>query len=495
MNPLSKAFGFMRAMWTFARYEAGLRYNPRRTFLPGFVQDAHIDADQCTRMELVRKSRWFEKNDALANRIAEVYTEFTVGAFGPTVSPESSDEDWNLRASDWLDEWSQVADLNSKFGYGGLMTTACWREFFDGEFFLLKTGERGRPRLQGISAHRVATPPDLYDQEGSTIIDGVRIDKRGRPISYFIQEGFDDERFTERTANEVIHLFEPSAPNQYRGLPKLTPVMNLLHDWNDLCMFEMQKAKDNAQITNIWENATGSFSPQQARQNRFLPTQTAPTDSIDSQRYEFIKRVLGPKSVAVKSGEKILQLKNESPSAATQWLWDYMASLICAGVGVSKLLVFPWSLQGTVARSELDLATNYFRSRFATFARASFEVYLFAMGTARFSDVRVADAPFDWTRIEVLPPRAPNVDVGRNSAAMIAELESGATTLKDIYLPRNQSWRKQIDQRGREEQVIDITAKKYGLTPDRIRRAIAESMKAQMAAETEKQRQEDLQPA
>lgn len=478
-----------------ARYESGMRWNPNRTYLHGFVQDPRFDANECTRLELVRKSRWFEKNDPLANRLAEVFTEFTVGASGPPISPASSEEAWNQSASDWLNEWYPLADLNTRLGYAGLMTTAAWRRFFDGEFFILKTsGESGRPRLQGIAAHRVATPDDKADQEGKTIVDGVQIDARGRPIGYWIQEGIEGDKFTFRTSTEVIHIFEPESPGQYRGLPLLTPVMHLLHDWSDLLMFEMQKVKENATIRHVFENQSGQFDPLKFRQERGVQTnQKSDGTEVEQVRYKHIQQVLGSRTITLKVGEKVSQLENKSPSASTQWLWDYVASLICAGTGgISKLLVFPWSLQGTVTRADLDLANNYFRSRFAPFQSAAFQIYLFSIGTARFSDLRIADAPANWTKVNIRPPRAVNVDVGRNSAAMIAELESGATTLDEVYGSRGMDWREQVRQRGREEKFIDQVANELGLTPDRIRKAIGESLKNQMQADAERQREEDL---
>lgn len=481
-----------------AEYEAGKRWQKDRSYLHGYVQDPRFDATECVRTELVRKSRWFEKNDPLANRLAEVFTEFTVGAYGPPISPATADEDWNQRASDWLEEWNPVADLTSRFGYGGVMTTAAWRRFFDGEFFILKTkGDSNRPRIQGISAHRVATPPDKYEQEGKTIVDGVQIDGRGRPIGYHIQEGFEEDKFTLRSANEVVHIFEPESPGQYRGLPMLTPVMNLLHDWNDLLMFEMKAAKDSASITNIWKTKNGEKTPDQLRRERATgQTQNSSGTEITEARTQFFQRIMGGRNVAIGTDEDITQLASQRPSVTSQWFMDYLASLICSGIGFSKLLVFPWSIQGTVARGEYDLSTNFFRARFASFQSAAYQIYLFALGTARFQDVRVADAPADWaTRVNIRPPASPNVDIGRNMAATISALESGLTTLEEQYGMRGMDWRQPIRQRAREEKFIDSIAAESGLSPDRLRKAIAESLRADMGEANKRQDLEDLQPA
>lgn len=478
----------------FGRYEAGIQWQKQRTYLPGFVQDPRFDADQATRMELVRKSRYFEKNGGIGQALGEKFIEFTVGPYGPQMIPASSDEEWNQRASDWLGEWTHFADLTSRLGYAGIMTTAACRRFFDGEFFILKTrGETGRPRLQGISAHRVATPMSMMADEGTRIFDGVQVDSRGRPEGYWIQENIVDDAFTFRSVNEVIHLFEPESPGQYRGLPMLTPVLNYLHDWDDLFMFEMAAAKDAAAITNVVENATGTIDPSQLTRMRYSQSnQKSDATATTENRTQFFKQLLGSRTVALKQGEKLSQMKSERPSVTTQWFFDYVASLICSGVGISKLLVFPWSIQGTVARAELDLASTYFRSRFVPFQSATREIYIYTMGTARFLDTRVADAPADWMRVSIRPPRAPNVDIGRNSAATIADLDAGVTTYDEVYGARGLDWREQFRQRGREEQFIDKLAGEMGLTPDRIRKAISESLKLEMEKTAERQAKEDL---
>lgn len=477
-------------------YESARRWSPDRTYLRGWVQDPRFDATEATRHELVRKSRWFEKNDALANRLGEVFTEFTVGANGPPIIPASSDDEWNQRASDWLYEWAPLADICTRLGYGGLMTTAAWRRFFDGEFFILKTfGEnKSRPRLQGISAHRVGTPDDKADQEGKTIIDGVEIDSRGRPSAYWIQEGFESDRYTRRTSNEIIHIFEPESPGQYRGLPMLTPVMNDLHDFADLFMFETQAAKVQGKDAIFVKNLGGNLDHTKLLRERTLAgggTPTARNPDELKARLSYYQKAYPGRTLAGIPGDEVQYLASNRPSVTTQWFLDYMASRVCAGIGFSKQLVFPFSIQGTVARADLDMARNFFLSRFAPFASAAQHIYWFDIGVARFTDPRIADAPFDWTKVNVRPPRAVNVDIGRNSAATIAELDSSLTTLEEQFAQRGLDWREQTRQRAREESFIDKIAAEFKVNPARIRAAIGETLKAEMETERERQQEED----
>ena len=436
------------------------------------------------RLEILRKSRYFEKNSGLGPALAETYQEYTVGPYGPMLTPATRDDEWNQRTSDWIAEWYPLADVTSRQGYGGLMGEAAWCTFWDGGCFLLKTsGEnRAHPRLQLIEAHRVATPPSMFDQEGATIVNGVKLDaSRRRPAGYYIREG-DDENYTFRTSNEVIHIFERYRPSQFREVPMLAPVLNYLHDFDDLFRFEMMAAKDAAEKSIIVKNASGEANRRDSLRNLYAATPGSKTETKPDDwktRTEYYKKAGWAKTLFMKMGEDVTQFKSERPSVSTQWFFDYIATQVCMGVGIPKMLVMPWSIQGTIGRGEYERARNYFLSRFTTFQSVAQQIYWFIIGVARFSDPRIADAPADWTKVVIRPPRTVNVDVGRNSAATIADLDANLTTLEEQFAMRGLDWREQTRQRIREETFIDAECAKVGLSPARIRSSLQKS-----AAET-----------
>jgi lambda family phage portal protein len=498
----------------FNRYEGGQRWGTGRSHVPSEPpQDARFDANAETRLEIVRKARYFERNNALVNRLADLFEQFTVGAGGLQFVPSSSDEEWNQNAQAWWDEWCRVCDLTSLQSFGTIQSLVARSWFIDGEIFLLKTQGKElkpaageplrRPRLQLIEAHRVETPSAMAAQEGRTIIDGIEIDAVGRPVAYWVRNQnlttiFDvaqsDAKYRRVPAEEIIHVFEPSRPGQYRGLPFLYPVINDLHDLDDLQMLEMGAAKEAAATSNVIMNAAGEIDPAQARRERLSQTtQKSDGTEVTEYRLKQIKQVLGSRTIALKTGEKMEQFRSERPSVAVREYWDYLTSKICAGTGITKMLVFPWSIQGTVARADLDVANAYFRSRSSVLICAFTAIYEWAIDWAKNNDRRLADPPADYKSVDALAPRAVNVDVGRNSSAMLAELESGATTYKTIYGPLGTNWRKELWQRFTEEAYILKLSKLpqfEGVTPAHIRASVAAHME-RMAEEDERRRKED----
>lgn len=478
---------FLRRLWAKIsnRYEGGQLHTSSRSYIPAYVQDARFDADSATREEILRKARYWERNNAIVNRLADVYEQYTVGG-GLQMIPSSSDPDWNERAKVYWDESCKLLNLCNRQPFSADQSLTARTQFIDGGIFILKTkGETGFPRIQFIESHRCRTPSSMRELEGATIIDGVEVDKRtGRPIAYWIADGVESQSFRRIPADQIIHVFEPSRVGQYRELSFLYPVLNDIHDLDDLQILEQKAARQAAEISNVITNETGELSPDQLRNQRYnLGKQTSAGTETLEQRVEYIRRTTGAKTVALKNGEKFEQFKSERPSVATQGYWDFLTSKICAGVGIGKQLVFPWSMQGTVVRADLDIAAQFFKSRHAVLAAAFAEVYIFVMEYGIKRDVRISDPPPDWRNVSIRPPRAVNVDNGRNSSAMLAELAAGATTYEDIYSPQGHDWKDRIRQKAKEVAFMKKVAAEEGVEPGEI----AESMKVEVAQPVQEQ--------
>lgn len=440
----------------FNRYE-GATYSSTRSYIPGAVQSARFDAGSSTRTELVRKSRYFEKNDGLVNRMADLFECYTVGT-GLQVEPNSSRPEWNQKAKDWWGTWDRFADLTTRQPFGSLQGLIARSWFIDGEVFILLTrGDGGRPRIQLIESHLISTPDNMKDREGVSIIDGVGIDGNGRPTGYyFANDPKENKAKTWRflPAESVIHVFEQSRPGQYRGLPFVTPVINDIHDLNDLQIFEMQAAKAAAAVTEVIETASGELNMEDLRRVGISAASTTAGGSGTTTN-QYYEDVFGASAKVIKSGDKYSQHVSNRPTVTQQWYWRYRTEVICAGVGIPYVIVFPDSMQGTVYRGALDMANAFFRARFAVIAEVCRRVWEYTMGWASKNEPMLAGAPDDWWRVSISPPRAVNVDVGRNSAAMIAELAVGATDYELIYSPLGLDWRERFDKLKEQKDYAD----------------------------------------
>lgn len=478
-----KFFDVIRRLFS-NQYDAGLRWLSQRSFVPGFVQDVRFDADQSTRDEILRKARYFEANSAIVQRLADLFEQYTVGANGIIMVPSTSDVEWNKSASAVWDEWTPYADNASLHAFSTLQSLVARSWLIDGEIFILKThGKKSfmgqsRPRIQLIEGHRVQTPASMYNREGKSISDGIRLDENGRPLSYFVRIGMFDESYTEVPASDMIHIFEPSRPGQLRGLSMMYAVLNDLHDLDDLQLLEMRAAKDAAEKSIIIETPSGTLNAANMRREQVTGTnQNSAGVETNETRTRHIRDVIGGRTLALKSGEKLSQFIPQRPSDAVQKHWDMVTSKVCAGIGISKLLVLPYSMQGTVVRADLDIQNTFFRSRSAVLGAAFSRVYEYVMQWSILNDPRLAKYPkSEWRKVSYRPPRSVNVDLGRNSTAMLSELEAGARTYQDIYSELGQDYVEQLTQRAREAKLIQDLAVENDVNPSTISKFAAEEV-------------------
>lgn len=490
---------FLGRIMAYLGWDAGVKNDPARGnlgFYWGGIQSANEANDVESREEILRRAHHFERNNAIVNRLVDVFEVYTVGAGGMPILPESSDENWNTARKQLWDLWCKNPDLASLQSFGTIQSLAARRWFVDGEVFILKTRSDSPPfraRIQLIESCRIKTPHSLARRRD--IIDGVQVDAKGRPVAYYVFETNPEGRedYKAYSAERIRHIHEPMRPGQYRSFSLLASVLNDIQDLDELCKLAMEKAKEAAEIKNVFKTNSGEVpTSEEIRRARFdISTETVGGTDQTKQRMQNIRQVLGSKTIALEANEDVSQLKAESPNQIEQAHWDIIASRICAGVGISKLLLFPNSMQGTVVRADLDVANTFFRARSAVLADAFLDIYEYVTLDESLIEPSIARLPKDWRKANIRPPRAVNVDVGRNSAAMIAELEAGATDYELIYSPQGFDWRERITARLVQEAFIDRESKRLGLTPDRVRKSIGEGLRAQMEAEDKARAEED----
>lgn len=441
------------------RYEAGRRWQwGERSYIWSWVTDARFDANQADRWEILRKARYFEANSPLVQRLADIWEQYTVGPNGLVITPASQDEEWTENARLWFDNWSREPDLCSRQSLSSLQGLSSRLWMVEGEIFILKTRTQQapyRPRIQLIESHRVGTPGNMQKAEGSEIVDGVEIDSKGKPLAYWVKDDFDDKTHRRISADNIIHVMEPPRVGLYRGLSHFYAVMNALHDLDDLQKLEMGAAKEAAGTTKVVKTDSGEL-PEDPNGYDEVNTaaagpNVAPTENPFTTFYE---RKFGPEVKVMFKGDEYEQFVSNRPSVAQQWYWKFLTEEICSGVGIPLVMVFPDSMQGTVYRGAIDGAAMFFRSRSSILAAAWLDVWRYVMDFATKIDVTVANRPDDWAQARVRPPRSANVDVGRNSAAMLAELEAGTRTYADVYGELGQDWRDQLQQRALEAKYI-----------------------------------------
>lgn len=463
-----------------ARYEAGQMGGKNRSWLPGYVQDARQDLTPGERIEMVRKARYFEQNNATMQKILDLIEVNVVGT-GVHVTPASSDAAWNARALAWWQEWCRFADLTSRQSFETLQALVARAQAVDGEIFIwLTEGEpdaqgRSFPRIQLIETHRVcdAKLPAQYSKEGYNQFDGILSDARGRPVFYIVTN--DADAFSKASpksvalipAEQMVHVFEPSRPSQPRGATLFHACLPDLHDLDDLQQYEMLASKDAASRANIVKTASGEM-PNDG-------TIIGQTEQIPGPNGELVEKVayyqsaFGGKTVVMQHDDEFQQSTALRPTSAQQEFWKILERKVCRGTGISyaALTDYEGNWGGAALRGALASDNRFYDVRTKTLVTSFQRIWDYVIGTQVRQGGALAGAPADWRKTSWQSPRRATVDIGRESKAILDELEAGVRTERDVQGELGLDWNEVQAQRLAEVRrrlaAAKVLAAEFGL--------------------------------
>jgi hypothetical protein len=504
-----------------------------RSWMFQTLQDAWMEIDKMTRFELQRIHGGLIENSCIIQKIRNLFLQFSVGAGGLLCTPNASSmdstpgadsqeektrvEDWNTaRAKSW-ERWYRAPELNSNISGGQLTRNWAGLLFDTGEIFVnltfdeFSSGNGVRicrsPRTQTIDSHRCETPGDKREHKGNVIVDGVEMTSAGKPVAYWIKKTNFDQLLTSGSNGTqlydrieaydprnwkkggIIHKFKHRRPGQVRGIPEGFSVYNLVRDNMDLHKLEMQAAKLASDIANVETNPTGELDSLSNRQAPMsVLSRTAAGQSVTKTFGVDYKVSIGSKNLALREGSSLQQFMIQRPTVATQDYWDLHYTLICMGYNVPKMLVMPYSLQGTVTRADLDICGYGFgQENYEIVAELLRDVYEWQSCWAKDYDRSLdGDWPVDFTEVFIRPPRKPNVDIGYTAKAVETEVRLGIRTIPDIYAEKQQDWRVKTIEINEYLKFVRETAISYGNDPAHVTELLEKEAADEPESEEEK---------
>lgn len=252
----------------------------------------------------------------------------------------------------------------------------------DGDIFVLMTRKeiKNSPyalRLQYVEADRVKNKDNTA--ETKTLKAGVEKDEYGAPINYHIlkdspgtmyapikQEWDEISAFNDKTGlRNVIHLYRMLRPGQSRGLPYLSPVIELLKQLTRYSEAEIMAAVVSSYFTGVIETEAGS----QGMIGNMIGDDDVDSAVAGSTSDQDIK--LGPAAlIGLKTGEKITFANPGRPNTA----FDDFVKSILQQIGVAleipfEILIGHFSASYSASRAALLEAWRFFRGRRAWLAR------------------------------------------------------------------------------------------------------------------------------
>lgn len=454
-------------------YEAA-RWTADRSWLQAYVQDAGQDLDEGTRLEVLRRARYHEKNSPVFQRVLDLLETNVVGT-GLLPTPTSSSPEFNQQAAAWFTRWATHCDLAEVETFGGMQSKTVRAMAVDGENFInLCKDDTGRPRIQLIESHRIVSSrmPDL-EEAGMTEQAGVIHDALGRRRAYLFGAP-NGPTVTAIPASQIVHFAEPARAGQVRGLSLFHACLTTIQDLHELQKLEMLCAKSAALHAFVFKRQGGEATGDPANDADTIDQLRSESAALaaagyDPARMSQLRTAIGGQTVFLNEGEDLDQTKNDRPSAAMREFWEYLTSLVARAVGLSRAALHDyegWS--GPALRAAIVSDNRFYQVRTAALTDRLQKIYVYAIGWAIEHKEITAPAPIDWDSTRWHAPRRPTIDVGRDSKANLDELARGVRTLRDLLGEMGLDWREVVTQRTEEIAFIQSEAARLKLSPEAL---------------------------
>ena len=419
-------------------------------------QDFKKELNESTRIELVRLSRWLEKNNGFYKQIIRDTAIYAVGD-GMYLQCLGGDGEWqSLVETEWEQECDQP-EVTGRFSMVEALFVISESIDRDGEIFIIKTKSKGNPKFQLIETHRVATPPKFEGQQ--SVLDGIEYDKFGKPRAYYVEQS--DGSYSRIPSSSMMHVFDPSHASGGRAYPPQQHAINNLRDEMDLLSFEKLAAKDNSRVSRIL--TTGDPTPDNGDVGFGIPT-NAQSTATDPQ---YISRQLGGVTAVLGPNERLAEHTPARPTAAFNGFIEHLRRDSIMGGLPYEFVADPNMLSGAASRLVVAKAARYVGKRQLILIKRFLTPYfIFWLGTKiNQKEIPVAK---NWWRIDWQVTKPVTVDAGRDAANARADLQMGIRTPQDVFQENGTNFERSLVQKAQALAFRERVAKKFNIDPEAL---------------------------
>jgi capsid protein len=352
---------FNRAVSTAYNFYEGLKVSRERTRIPHILADSDSLNTSWTRREHMSIARHLYANDGMVRGLINDVARYTVGC-GLKPQAQSRSQLWNEAAEQYWEDWCFVADFSRMHHFDHLQMLWQIGEIRDGDIgmALVRDPATGLPQVQTIRGHRIGT---FAPEDNENVIDGVRVDGFGRPVSYQIST---DKGLSSREipSNSFILHYEPQEADAIRGLTALHHAINHVRDKKDTIGFEKVAIKNLSSFTAVMKTKTGTVD--EAEWNDDAASQTEPTNITLAQ-------MQSGQIPVISTDEEIQAFQSDRPSPAFMGFLEFLIREISTGLGVPY--EFAWNAEkigGATVRFVMEKAQRRFEERRKLFVNGSF---------------------------------------------------------------------------------------------------------------------------
>ena len=437
------------------------RYSVHRTRIDApQPTDFRMEMTGSTRREMLRLSRWLEKNNGLYKQMIKDTAIYTVGE-GIGLQCLGGDYEWqNTVEAEWEQECIRP-EVSGRFSMLESLFIVCEALDRDGEIFIIKCKDRkGNPKFQIIEAHRVETAPDAMAQPD--VFDGIRFDRLGRPLTYYVKQS--DGRYTPVKAESMMHIFDAEYASQSRAFPPHQHAINHMRDEMDLLSMEKVAVKDNSRTSRILKVEdtrmdSGDLGLGQPLGEGNSATQNTSPDALN--------RVLGGVTAVLQNNESLVSYASARPSAAFAGFIEHLRRDSVLGGLPYEFVADPTRAGGSAVRLVVAKAGRFFTHRQTIIINRFLQEYFQFWCGLKIDRKEIPNAR-NWWKTEWVCCKSVTVDAGREGANERADLDMGRIPPSDDFQSRGYNFEKTMRKIARDHSFIGRLAKETGVAEDKL---------------------------
>ena len=454
-------------------YEAGevTRFNDG--WVP--VNGDSENTDKVQRDLIKARARYLEGNSDIAGAAVGGIVRNVVGT-GIKPQARTGNDELNKKIEKLWREWTRAenCDVSGQQTFEEMQAMLLRRKIFDGEILVKKVvSRRGKfpLRLQVIKSDLLSQYMIYAPKTHNIIRSGIELDGTLRPLAYWIDKKspdgyvqYDPDRVT---ADQIIHLWTRTQPDQIRGMSDLTPVIKRMKDTQDYLDAEGLAAKIAACFSVFITTQTGA----PGMVGRVGNAKDPEKKRLQSIRPGMIK-YLAP-------GEKV---ETANPSRSITNAKDFISvqeRLAGAGLGMSYELMsrdfnsssFSSARQGLLEdRKTFEPIQAFMASHLCDAVYREWMDTCVLAGLLEIPDYFAEREAYQ--AVEWVTPGWSWIDPLKEVTADISAIQNGGKTLAQWCAERGYDWREQLEQMALEKETAEALGLKLSVhTPITVQAA------------------------
>jgi len=411
------------------------------------AQDQRRDLSPRDRVEMMRRTRWGDRNSGMVRQILGDLTQY---AIGDGIRPQSHCKNAKIYEQYFYD-WSRKCDITNRFSFWQAQSILLRSAARDGDSFAIKVrNASGDAKLQLVEAHRVGNPLPP-EKEPAGMHDGMLFGAYGELVGFNVFRS--DGTSRQVLAQAMMQIVDMEYASGARGVPILAASWNDIQDEMEILALEKIGVKASSDVSLVLNKKEGVIDESMATELGAY----APSVGLGN-----LATQMGGKIVALDVGENLTSLQSNRPSPTFTGFLKAIQQDISRGILPYSFVTDSSGNTGPGLRLDIAKSDRTFQKwQNLIIEQLCVPTWGYILGDA-IARGELPDDP-EWNKVSWTTPKRVTVDAGREAANDRADMELGLISMSELYAQRGLDFRSEMAKRAEDMSFIVNLAKQTGI--------------------------------